>query len=102
MTNAGGEAPTATRSLLARRFLADRNGRCRHLAADPLLVARAQHAGLAEQRTHRVGGQRAVVEPVVGPIVFEIERRLALAGSVLPDDLDELAVARAARVGDDN
>ena len=35
------------------------------LAAEARLVPRLEHAGLAEQRAHGVGGLRAVVEPVV-------------------------------------
>src|SRR5262249_18326447 len=83
-------------------LLGHRHGRRSELTAEALLVPRLEHARLAEQRAHRVGGLRAAVEPVVHAIGLEVQRLLARTRSVLPDDLDELAVARAARVGDDD
>ena len=65
-------------------------------------MARLEDAGLSKQRTNRVGRLRAVVEPIVDAIGLEVERVLTLTRSILADDFDELAVARAARVGDDD
>src|SRR6185437_4057138 len=63
---------------------------------------RFEDAGLAEERAHRVGGLRAVVEPVIDPCRIEVERLFALTRGVLAEDLDEAPVARALRVGDDD
>src|SRR5687767_14453163 len=65
-------------------------------------VARLQDAGAAKQRANGVGRLRADIEPVVRALGLHGERVLRLPGRILADDLDELAVARALRVGDDD
>src|SRR5689334_5721704 len=55
-----------------------------------------------QQRTDGVRRLRALVEPVVGPLGFEIRRRIPLTRNVLADDLDEPPVARTLRVGYDD
>jgi len=79
-----------------------RNGGLLELDAEPLLVAALEDTGTAEQRSHGVAGLSAHAEPVVRPLLVDVETAFLLAGSILPDDLDELAIARALRVGDDN
>ena len=83
---------TPTRPRPTRRH---RHGGRVQLASETRLVARLEDAGLAKQRAHGVRRLRAVVEPVVDAIALEIERRLTRTRSVLADDFDELAVARA-------
>src|SRR5437763_9395014 len=71
-------------------------------AAEPLLVTRLENARAAKQGAHRVRGQGAIVEPVVHALGLEVERSLTLTRRILADDLDELAVSWAPRVGDDD
>src|SRR5919107_3735732 len=82
--------------------LRERDGVGLQLRREARLVAGLQHARLPEQRADGVARLRADVEPVVGAVGLHAQPTLALAGSVLPDDLDELPVARALRVGDDD
>src|SRR6185436_11381190 len=101
MISSGGELVI----VLGRRFLArlaKRNRGRRQLASEPRFVASLEHARLAKQGANRVGWLRSVVEPIVDSIAPEVERELTLSRSVLADDLDELSVARAARIGNDN
>src|ERR1051325_10184007 len=63
------------------------------------LVTAFEHPRFAQQRANGVGRLRAVVEPIIGAIRSQVERLLTLTRSVLANHLDELAVARAARIG---
>src|SRR5262249_59642303 len=49
-----------------------------------------------------LGGLGAVTQPVQSALVVDADERRLLPGCVLPQDLDETAVARAAPVGDDD
>jgi len=69
---------------------------------DSLLVAALENSSAPKERTDGVGGLGAEVEPVVGSRLVNLERTLTLTGSVLSDDLDELSVARALRVDDED
>src|SRR5690242_12016347 len=82
--------------------LAEGNGLRLQLARETRLVTLLQHARLAQQRANRVRGLRADVEPVVDARRVEVERLVPRARLILADDLDELAVARALGVGDDD
>jgi len=79
-----------------------RNRRGLQLGREARFVALLQEARLAEQRADGVRGLRADVEPVIDPVHVEVQRSVARAGLILADDLDELAVARALRVGNDD
>src|SRR4051812_6932839 len=76
-------------------FLRKRNGRRGKLPAEARLVTGLEHTGAPQERTNGVGRLRALVEPVVGSIVLEVERGVPLTRSILADDLDETTVARA-------
>src|SRR6266566_3000849 len=84
------------------RLLADRNGHDFALDAESLLMPPLEDAGAPEERPYGVSRLGAQVEPVIGSRFVHLERALALAGSVLADDLDELPVAGTLRVGDEN
>src|SRR5690348_4981198 len=90
------------RALFLLGALGGRNRGRVQLAAESRFVTALEEAGFAEQRPNGVGRLRAVVEPVVHAIVLEIDRLVTLPRRVLANDLDELAVARALRVGDDD
>src|SRR5829696_1537393 len=100
MMNAG--VVIASSSGLVGLDLGDRHGGRLELGGEACLVTLLQESGLPEERAHRVGRLRADVQPVVDAIGVEIERLFAGARLILADDLDELAVARALRVGDDD
>ena len=55
-----------------------------------------------EQLLHGLGGLRALAEPVLDLLLVELDQRRIVLRVVAPDDLDELAVARRARVGHDD
>src|SRR5438093_5039822 len=55
-----------------------------------------------EQALDRVGRLRALREPVLDLVLVELDRRRVGLRVVAADDLDELAVARRARVGGDD
>ena len=55
-----------------------------------------------EQPRDRVGRLRALREPVLHLLLVELDQRRLGLRVVAPDDLDELAVARRARVGGDD
>src|SRR6187551_370065 len=82
--------------------LGDRNRGRLELRRQAQLVALLEDTGLAEQRAHGVGRLRADVQPVVHALGVEVDRRVTGPRLILADDLDELAVARALRVGDDD
>src|ERR1700741_4162726 len=84
------------------RFFADRNRGRFLLDSEALLVTLFEHAGAPKERTDGVRGLGALVEPVIGSRFVDLQRTLTLARSVLTDDLDELPVARALRVGNEN
>jgi hypothetical protein len=65
-------------------------------------MALLQETGLAEERAHGVRGLGTDVEPMIDAIGIEIDRSLSRPGLILSDDLDELAIARALRIGDDD
>src|SRR5687768_16789778 len=89
-------------ALLPFGTLGERDGVRLELGGETRLVTGLEHARLAEQRAHGVARQRADVEPVVGPVGLDVQRVLRRTGRVLADDLDELAVARALGIGDDD
>src|SRR5688500_10689619 len=82
--------------------LRDRDGCALELLGEPGLVALLQDAGLAEQRADGVARLGAHAHPVVHALIVDDQPTFRLPGSVLADDLDELAIARALRVGDDD
>src|SRR6267378_2236447 len=84
------------------RLFADWNGGSFALDSESLLVAALEDAGSPKERPDGVSGLSADAEPVIRALFVDVERTLALSGSVLPDDLDELPIARALRVGDEN
>jgi hypothetical protein len=84
------------------RLLGERNGAALELGGETRLVTLLQETGLAEQRADGVRGLRADVQPMVDAVGLEVDRLVARAGLILADDLDELAVAGALRVGDDD
>src|SRR5438874_12427895 len=51
-----------------------------------------------EQTPHRLGRLRAFAEPVLDLLLVELDRRRVGLRVVTPNDLDELAVARGARI----
>src|SRR5439155_2931390 len=53
-----------------------------------------------QQPRNGVAGLRALPEPVLDLVLVELDRRGIRLRVVAPDDLDEPAVARGARVGD--
>src|ERR687885_797843 len=55
-----------------------------------------------QQALHGLGGLRALREPVPHLLLVEVDRRRVGLRVVAPHDLDELAVARRARVGGDD
>src|SRR5205814_7456808 len=55
-----------------------------------------------EQSLDGLRGLRALGEPVLDPLLVELDRRRVGLRVVAPDYLDELAVARRARVGGDD
>jgi len=65
-------------------------------------VAFPEYSSAPKKRTHGVGRLSAQVEPMIGAGLIDLQRTLRFAGSVLADDLDELPVARALRVSDEN
>ena len=67
-------------------------------------AALSQQAGATQKRAHRITRLSSDAKPVVGTRFVDLETTLAavLARSVLADDLDELAVTRTLRVGDDD
>src|SRR5690349_7906486 len=83
-------------------LIGKRHRRGSELATESCFVTALQHTGLAKQRADRVGRLCAAIEPIVDAVVLQIERLLTLTRSILADHFDELAVARAARVGDDD
>src|SRR5687768_2598413 len=88
------------RRLFLCRALGKRNCGCLQLDAKPLLMTPLQHTGATKQRANRVARLGPDAKPVVGALFVDGETTLSLTGSVLADDLDELAVARALRIGD--
>jgi hypothetical protein len=86
---------------LLLRALGKRHGGGVQAAGEHALVARLEDAGLAQERARGVARLCADLEPVERALHVDVQRALTLTGSVLADDLEELAVARAARVGDD-
>lgn len=82
--------------------LANRDCGALPLHSDALLVASLEDAGTPKERPNGVGRLRALIEPVIGSGLVDLERALTLPGSVLPDDFDELAVAGHLRIGDEN
>ena len=61
-----------------------------------------KNSSAAQKRANSIAWLRANAEPVVGSLFVDGETTLSLTRSVLADDLDELSVARALRVGDDD
>src|SRR4051812_45645015 len=59
-------------------------------------------AHLLHEAAHGVARLGTVLHPVVHPGEIDVGVGAFLLWIVVPDDLDELAVARAALVGDDN
>src|SRR5262249_12187677 len=55
-----------------------------------------------QQLLHRLGGLPALAEPVLHLLLVELDQRRIVLRVVPPHDLDELAVARRARVGHDD
>src|SRR3954453_13121509 len=55
-----------------------------------------------DQRPHRVGRLRALLQPVVDPLGVDLHDRRLAARVVMSEDFDERAVARRARIGDDD
>src|SRR5687768_5047370 len=84
------------------RHLADRHCDTLALETDSLFVAVLEDTGPPKERPDGIGGLCALVQPVVGSRLVDVERALTLAGSVLTDDLDEFSIARTLRVGDEN
>src|SRR5215207_3664093 len=72
------------------------------LDAKSLLVTTLENSRTAKKRANRITGLRANAKPVVRALFVDVETTLCLTRSVLADDLDELSVARALRVGDDD
>jgi hypothetical protein len=52
-----------------------------------------------EQLLHGLGRLRALAEPVLHLLLVELDQRRIVLRVVAPHDLDELAVARRARIG---
>src|SRR6266513_2536715 len=84
------------------RLLAHRDSRDFALDAKPLLMPAPQNARASEQRPDGVSRLRTLIQPIVGPRLIYLERALALPGSILTNDLNELPIAWALRVGDEN
>src|SRR5205823_8703929 len=55
-----------------------------------------------QQLLNRLGGQGALAKPVLHFLLVQLDQRRIVLRVVPPHDLDELAVARRARVGHDN
>ena len=83
-------------------FLRERNRGSLKLLRQPRFVPGLQHARAAQQRPHGVRRQRAVVEPVVGAVLLDLEAVFCLTRMVVADDFHETPIARARAVGDDN
>src|SRR5580765_1631231 len=69
------------------------------------ILEQLRHSLLAQvpdlqQPVDRLGGLRTLAEPVLHLVLVELDQRRIVLRVVAPDDLDELAVARRARVGD--
>src|SRR5262252_7192340 len=93
-------ARVARRSLLAR--LAHGDGRRFQLAREPGLVSCLEHARLAQEGTDGVARKRTDIEPMVRSLGVQLNGLVALPRKVLTDDLDEPAIPRTRRIGDDN
>src|SRR5205823_6719438 len=59
-------------------------------------------AGGIEQNRHRLRRQRALLEPAAHLLLVEVDERRVRLRVVATDYLDELAVARRARIGGDD
>src|SRR5688572_5352733 len=93
-------AVTLGRRVAGRAALANRHGGRVELARETRLVASLEQSRLSQERTHGVARQRTVVEPIVRPLGLELNGLVALTREILPDDLDEAAIARARGFGD--
>src|SRR5687768_4071850 len=82
--------------------LRDRDCCALQLLGEPRFVALLEDARLAKQRTDGVARFGADAHPVVHALVVDDQPTFRLPGSILSDDLDELAIARALGVGDDD
>src|SRR5215207_10462990 len=100
MMNAGDVMACA--SALVGLGLGDGHGGRLKLARQTCLVTLLQDSSLAEEGAHGVGRLRADVEPMVHALGVQVERLVTGPRLILADDLDELAVARALGVGDDD
>src|SRR4051812_31074455 len=96
-----GAVTSLARRGVRRRFAHGDCGRV-ELAREPRLVARLEQPCLPEEGAHGVRRQRADIEPIIRPLAVELDGLVALARIVLADDLDEAAVPRARRLGDDD
>ncbi len=54
------------------------------------------------ERAHRIGGLRPLLQPVREPLAIERQRLGLRARIVVAQHLDEAAVARRSRIGDDD
>src|SRR5262245_49833052 len=93
-------ARVARRGLLARLAHGDR--RRIALAREPGLVSCLEHARLAQKGTNGVARKSADIEPMVRSLGVQLNGLVALPRKVLADDLDEPAIPRARRIGDDD
>src|SRR5207247_4268837 len=95
MVRAGaGAAETTTPRRRPLRRLGRRRARRRRRLGLELLP----YPDLAQEVRHGLGRLCALAEPCEGPVLVDVDDRGLLERVVLPDDLDELAVARAALV----
>jgi hypothetical protein len=88
-------------ALIRRRFN-NRNRRCTQLSAESRFMTATQNSCASEQRANCVAWLRSDTQPIVGALFVHFESPFGLPGSVLTDDLDELPIARALRIGDDD
>src|SRR5437870_4852365 len=54
------------------------------------------------QCTDRIRGLRPLFQPVIHALLIDVDKRRLRARIVVSEDLDEAAVARGARIGDDD
>src|SRR5580765_7427345 len=83
-------------------LLAHRNRRRVELAREPRFVPLLEQPRLAQEGTHGVARLGTHIEPVVRSLGIQLNGLVALTRKVLADVLDEPAIARARRLGDDN
>src|SRR5919197_5896715 len=55
-----------------------------------------------DQRPHRIGRLRALLQPVIDALLVDLHDGRLVARGVVSEDFDERAVARGARISDDD